>query len=289
MIGLDIGDLSVKAVELNKTGNLFTLTNFRIQERQKGGPLAEALRNIFEKKGFDSKKIGISLSGPMVVARLAELPLMSEEELKGAVRFEAERYIPFAIDEAVLDYQVISKNADTKKNTILLAAAKADLVKGYVAAASQNGLAVKVADIDGIALTNAFLNAMPDEGRGAAACLLNCADTYLNMSVVYQSVPFVLRDINSLDGDLDKLAKEVNLSLGYFENQFAKGVDKIYLSGSSSILSGLKETLAESLDAKVELWDPLSHIKIGEKVSTQSLEAAKKSLAVAIGIALRDD
>lgn len=292
MIGLDIGTYSIKAVELKKEGDLFALINFKIQERPQESqePLSLILKKFFEEGNFTTKEVNISVSGPLVVVRLVELPEMSDGELKNAIRFEAEKFLHFNINEAILDYQVVLKNPQLKKITVLLAAVKNDFVKNYVDSITQLGFIVKGVDVDGIALTNAFLNTKKGEPDKAFA-LLNIGDAFLNMSIVYQDIPFVLRDIGieTASPGLDQLAKEIRLSLGYFENQFAKSVEKIYLSGGSSRLSGLKEFLAEALEIQIELWDPFSTIKMGDNISIKALEETKTELAVAVGLAVRDD
>ncbi len=329
MIGLDIGTYSIKVVELNKKGDLFSLAGFKVAQRLQGETLPAALKKVLEGANFSSADLNVSLPGNIVSTRVVEMPEMGAEELKNAVKFEVERFIPFGIEGAVIDYQVISKNQAAKKNTVLFAAAREDFVKNYVEVISQIGFRVKSVDVNTVALTNAFLNARPSEekdGAGAFA-FLNIGDSASNMSIVYEGAPLVLRDIGiagrevseaiakSLDVDikeayqikhnpppdkkesvieairvvLNKLSKEVRLSIGYFENQYSKGVSSIYLSGGSARLLGLREFLAESLDIQVESWNPFSSIATGEGVSVKALNDAKEELAIALGLALKDD
>lgn len=328
MIGLDIGTYSIKAVELQKKGNL--LLNFKAQQRPQAEPLSAALKNFFKDGSFSSKEMNISVSGPLVTARLVEMPEMKEEELDSAIRFEAEKNIPFNIDEAVLDYQVVFKGQEAKKIKVLFAAVKNDFVKEYVDAVMQAGFIVKGVDIDNIALTNAFVNtniSNGPEGSEKGTALLNVGDAFSNMSVVYQGIPFVLRDINRGGKEiaeeiakglgvsqeeayqlkhafppdkqetlveltrpsLERLGREARFSLGYFEDQFAKKVEAVYLSGGSARLFGLKEFLSEFLGVPVKEWDPFSSIKIKEGIPAKALEEIKAELPVALGLAIRDD
>jgi type IV pilus assembly protein PilM len=255
---------------------------------------------------------------------------MEAEDLKNAARYEIERFSPFGIDAAVTDYQVLLKDPAAKKNMVLLAAAKADVVKNYINIISQAGFTVKAVDVNAAALTNAFLNAYPSRGNDPAQeafILLNIGETASNMSIVHTAVPLVLRDIGiagkeiseaiskSLDVDLreayrlkhdppgdkkeqiaeaarpvlSKLFKEIRLSIGYFENQFSKGISTIYLSGGSARFFGLSEFLNQSLEIQVELWNPFNSATTGAAVSVKALDAAKEELAIAFGLAIRDD
>ncbi|MCM8782158.1 MAG: pilus assembly protein PilM [Candidatus Omnitrophica bacterium] len=333
MIGLDIGTYSIKAVELQKKEDLI-LNTFKVQERfsEEKEPLLAALKRFFKGANFSGKDVSISVSGPLAIVRFVEFPRMNEDELKNAIRFEVEKYIPFSIDDAVLDYQVVINNPQSKNISILFAAVKNDFVKHYVDVILQCGFSVKGIDVDGIALSNAFLNfdtANKDlnlnKDKGVA--LLNIGDAFLNLSIVWQGIPYVVRDIKGAGSELaeeiskslgiskqeayqikhnppldkreivseairpvlTKLFKEISLSFGYFENQFAKEVEKIFLSGGASNFFGLKEFLSESFEMQVEIWDPLSPIKIEGDMAPESLNNVKSSLAICIGLAIRDD
>jgi type IV pilus assembly protein PilM len=329
MIGLDIGTYSIKAVELKKKDNLLALTGFKMAERLQGEPLPASLKKVLEGAGFGSEELNICLPGNIASVRVIEMPEMSSEELKKAVRFEVERFIPFSIEGAIIDYQIIAKNPTAKKNTVLFAAAREDFVKNFVDVISQIGFKVKSVDVSAVALTNAFLNTRPsgEKDEESAFLVLHVGDSASNISIIHKGVPMVLRDIaiagrevseaitKSLDIDikeayqvkhnppddkkdsvgeaikvvLNKLSKELRLSIGYFENQYSKGVSSIYLSGGSARLLGLKESLAESLDCRVEPWNPFGSIAAGESVSVKSLDDAKDQLAVAVGLAIKDD
>ncbi|MDD5450059.1 MAG: type IV pilus assembly protein PilM [Candidatus Omnitrophica bacterium] len=329
MTGLDIGSYSIKAVELQKDGGSLTLANFKIQKRLPQEPLQAAVKKILEELRPSSKEVNLSISGHLTLVRLIEIPEISEAELKNAVKFEAERFISFSIDDAILDYQIVAKNPSTKKITVLLAAAKKDLVKNHMDMVSKAGFTVKAVDIDGLALTNAFLNAYPEKANQAyekAFGLLNIGDSVLNIIVIHKGIPFVLRDIGGAGRELSetivksfaiekeeayklkhdpppdrqgqlsdllkpafgKFARDIELSIGYFENQFSKSVDCIYLSGGSARLFKLKEFISESLEMPVDLWDPFASIKTEAGDVQKSLEDVRQELGVAAGLAVRD-
>ena len=330
MIGLDIGTYSIKAVEFQKKDDALTLTNFKFMEKAFGEKesLAAVLKKFFKEGNFSGKETNISVSGQLVVARLLELPRMSDEEVKNAIKFEAEKYIPYSIEDAVLDYQVALNNPQAKNFSIFFAAVKNDFVSRYVEAVLQSGFIVKGVDVDGIALANSFFNAYPpNKDEEKAVALLNIGDAFVNTSITWQGIPFVIRDIKGAGNELadglskslglsqeeahqlktntpsDKkesmsdamrpvlntLVKEINLSFGYFENQFGKEIGKVYISGGSANLFGLKEFLSEAFGIQVEGWDPFNSVKISENISPEILGSVKAALAIAVGLAIRND
>lgn len=340
MIGIDIGSYAVKAVEIVKTDDTLSLIDFRIKERRSNEAVTEALKELVVTKGFSSKEAYISVSGPIVLVRLVEMPQMRNEELKSAVRLEAEKDIPFNIDDAVLDYRLIeaavqgrssAQRTDGRqlKNTrVLFAAGKKDFIKSYIEKVQHFGFSVKGVDIDGVALSNAFLNtnlSKTDKGPERTLALLNIGNVFTNLSILSEGIPFVVRDITGAGKDvtdelikgmgvsreeacqikhdppadkqeaifnnirpvLDKLLRETRLSLGYFENQFGRNVEALYMSGGSSHLVGLKEFLSETLEIPVTLWDPFDAMKVSDHIAMESLNRARQALAVAVGLAIR--
>jgi len=336
MLGLDIGTYSIKAVRLKKEGDSYQVLAVSRYERPQKEPLQASLKNFFEKARLDQhtlinipsspQEVAVGVSGNAVVARLVEMPAMSDEELKNAMRFEAEKNTPFPMEGAVLDYQIVTRDAGTKKTRVLFAAAKRESATLYIEQLKELGCIVKCIDVDSIAVTNAFAAAVAPKNGGGCA-LINIGDAFTNMSIVSEGVAFLLRDIGISGKDLaediakgmgvsrdeayqlkhsfpadkqaalldavrptmDKLAREARLSVGYFENQFAKGVEVIYISGGSARLFGLKDFLSKALNVSVEAWNPLSCAKAPSAALPAAADESGVDLAVAVGLALRDD
>ncbi len=118
--GLDISDLSLKIIQLKKTRNFFDLASFGEAKIKpgiiKGGEIKDekVLMQILKKALAETK--GEKLKTKYVVASLPEekaflqviqMPKMKEEELKSAIIYEAENYIPLPIEEVYLDSQIV--------------------------------------------------------------------------------------------------------------------------------------------------------------------------------------
>ncbi len=150
--GLDISDLSLKAVSLKKHRGRLRLEAFKgmllPENIIQGGEvkdidkLADSIKKITGKlKGLDTRQVIISLPEEKSFIRLLRMPLMTAREIKAAVRFEAENYIPFSIDKVYLDSQII-KSIDREEDYIevLLAALPRKTVDPYVEAIYKAGL-----------------------------------------------------------------------------------------------------------------------------------------------------
>ena len=109
IVGLDIGSSVVKAIEITLEGPEPLVTGFARVEIPPGGSLAEAVSEAFRSGRFKSKKIVTSVSGQSVVVRYVPMMKMSDAELKQAIRFETDKYLPFELDEVVLDCQPLER------------------------------------------------------------------------------------------------------------------------------------------------------------------------------------
>ena len=59
---------------------------------------------------------------------------------------------------------------------------------------------------------------------------------------------------------LDDLGNEIHLSFDYYENQYDREVDEVYLSGGSCKVPGLKTTFERVFDRRIFFWDPTENI-----------------------------
>jgi len=298
-IGLDIASGEVRVVELAKRNNLFQLSRFGIEPA--GGAkdkaaLAEVIKKAMDKAGIASKEVNTSVSGQSVIVRYVELPKMTKEELDGAIRFEAEKYVPFNINDVVLDCQILKELRDGKMQ-VLLVAAKKDLIDDRIKLLEAAGLKPNLIDIDSFALINSFQRANPQGASGTVA-LLNLEAGLISINILKDNISCFTRDI-FLDTNLsaegvdtgskvvEEVTKEVRLSFDYYENQFEKDIGKIFVSGELSDSGGFVEPLRQNLKMEITGWDPVKDLELDPAVDKKKLADVSKKLTIAIGLALR--
>ena len=84
-----------------------------------------------------------AVSGHSVIVKKISLPTMTREELEESIRWEAEQYIPFDINEVNLDFQILEGGDDEGQMDVLLVAAKKDLIDDYVHVITDAGPAAR--------------------------------------------------------------------------------------------------------------------------------------------------
>ncbi len=161
MVGLDLGSHVVKAVEITMEGTEPVLTGFARVEVPPGGDRSSAIGQIFERGGFKSRNVVTSVSGQSVVVRYISMVQMSDSELRQAIRFESDKYLPFDADEVAIDCQRLKRKphgveGDEEQMSVVLAACRNSVVEEKVDEVTNQGLTPVAVDIDVFALANAW-------------------------------------------------------------------------------------------------------------------------------------
>jgi type IV pilus assembly protein PilM len=179
VVGLDLGSQVVKAVEITLEGPEPVITGFARVEIPPGGDQGQAIAELFQQGKFRSKQVVTSVSGQNVVVRYVSMPKMSESELRQAIRMEADRYVPFELDETMLDCQPLSRRTQKggeegattgETMSVLLVACRTQTLEEQVRQVQAQGLTPVAIDVDVFALANAWeLCGLPEEELEAGA------------------------------------------------------------------------------------------------------------------------
>jgi len=82
------------------------------------------------------------------------------------------------------------------------------------------------------------------------------------------------------------MIQELRLSMDYFATEKNQEIEKLLLTGGTSMLEGIVEGFEKNLEIKVRKWDPLSMLKMPSNVSEEDMEENSSKLGVALGLAL---
>lgn len=167
--GLDISDQSLKLVQLEKKRRnikirCFNEVNLKNDIIKKGvilkpDVLSEDIKSLVRKtKSLSTKYIALSLPEERAFLQIISMPKMKEEELKNAVKYEAENYIPFSIEKMYLDCEPVSC-FEPKKDTqeVLLAALERETADSYLNVLDQAGLSPLVLETESQAIARAVV------------------------------------------------------------------------------------------------------------------------------------
>ncbi|NIT04269.1 type IV pilus assembly protein PilM, partial [Candidatus Saccharibacteria bacterium] len=139
--GLDIGSYNLKIVQLAKGGKDYSLVAFGSGPSTRKGLASEAeadlnaltgaIKKLRQEVRITSKNVTTALPQDQVFTRTVNLPPLSEEELRSAIKWEAEQYVPIPLEEVTLAHQVVGEiKVDTRQKTqVLIVAAPKRLIE----------------------------------------------------------------------------------------------------------------------------------------------------------------
>ncbi|MDD5145483.1 MAG: type IV pilus assembly protein PilM [Candidatus Pacebacteria bacterium] len=169
--GLDISDLSLKIVKLKKKGKFLSLASFgetkispgiltegEVKDEKKLAQIIkESVKNITGEK-LKTKYVVSSLPEEKTFLQVIQMPKMKEEELKKAVLFEAENYIPLPIDQVYLDSQIVPQLYDHLDHSdVLILALPKKIVDPYLFSIKSAGLQPLAFEIESQAIARALI------------------------------------------------------------------------------------------------------------------------------------
>ena len=151
---------------------------------------------------FRSKRIATAVSGKNVVFRYIGMPEMAEDKLLSAVRLEAEKYIPFDVNDVELDAQKLAMGKDASgkpEMKVLLVAAKKAVVADHARLLTELGLQPVIVGVDGFALGNAWeLGDMVNPGiqePGRTVALIDVGATKASINILRDNVSCFAREV----------------------------------------------------------------------------------------------
>ncbi|MDR1853691.1 MAG: pilus assembly protein PilM [Azoarcus sp.] len=199
LAGLDISSTSIKMVELsNGERGGYRVERYVIEPLPRESvadgnivnfdAVAEGLRRALRRFGSGVKNVAIALPASAVFTKKIILPAgLRELEMEMQVESEAAQYIPFALDEVNLDFQVIGSAGAEGEVEVLVAASRKEKVEDRVGVVEACGLKATVVDIESLALEGAFelvARQLPGGGEGKLVALVVAGASVLNFVVL---------------------------------------------------------------------------------------------------------
>jgi type IV pilus assembly protein PilM len=292
------------------------------------GAVIDAIQRLFTSQKIKTNEVATSVSGNAVIVKKISLPQMSTEELAESIHWEAEQYIPFDIQDVSLDYEVIDGGGSGGNMDVLLVAVKKDKISDYTSAISQAGRSPLVVDVDVFALQNCYeINYGIDPGRvvallniGASIMNINIvkgATSIFNRDIAVggnQYTDAIQKELNLsfdqaealkkgarvegaapenlhpiIQAVSENIALEIQKTFDFFRATSSEDrIDRIFLSGGTAKIQGLRDLLAERFEAGVEILNPFNSVTYNPRdFDPEFINEMGPSAAIAVGLAAR--
>jgi len=337
-LGLDIGSSYIKVVQLRdiKSGyelDLFDMSPIPPEIIVDGSiidsfRLVDSLRELLRKAKVRMKDTAVSIAGhSSVIIKRISLPEMSEEELFESIKFEAEQYVPFNIEDVNLDFQILGPKEEPGQMDVILVAVKKDIINEYVSAATEAGLNPIIVDVNPFALENMYeINYEIEPDKNVA--IVNIGASTINMNILKGGISVFTRD-SAVGSNLhtEALQKEFNLtyenaerlkrgnpvenvppedaasviasaseeiiaevtrSFEYYRSTTVQeDINEVILSGGGALVKDFPRLFEKQVGIETKLVEPFRNIEIAKRLDSAYLEEMAPIAAVATGLALR--
>jgi type IV pilus assembly protein PilM len=292
------------------------------------GAVIDAIQRLFAAQKIKSSDVCTAVSGNAVIVKKISLPQMSTEELSESIHWEAEQYIPFDIQDVSIDYEVIDGGGSGGNMDVLLVAVKKDKISDYTSVITQAGKSPQIVDVDVFALQNCYeINYGSDPGRvlallnvGASVMNINIVKggtSIFNRDIAVggnQYTDAIQKDLNLsfdqaenlkrgarvegaavenlppiLQAVSENIALEIQKTFDFFKATSSEDrIDRIFLSGGTSKVQGLRDLLGERFDAGVEVLNPFNNVTYNPRdFDPDFISEVGSSAAIAVGLAVR--
>ena len=339
LAGLDISTSGLRLVELADAGKgALRLERHAFEALPRGAvvdgnienfdQVADAVRRIWKKSGTRARHVALGMPPGAVITKKIILPAgMGEDQLEVQVESEASQYIPFALDEVSLDFDVVGPSPTSPDDMeVMLAAARREKVEDRVAIAEAAGLTATVMDVESYAaraaLERTTAGARADD-RIVALFQIGATMTYVSFMVngdtVYEreqafggntltqdivrsyGLAYEEAEARKRSGDLpenfradlltpfmENAALEVTRAIQFFYTSTPyTRVDQIWLAGGNALLPGLVDLVGGRTRIPTAPVAPFEGMLLAPGIREQQLRQEGPAYLVACGLALR--
>ena len=259
LIGIDISSSAIKMVEITDTGkNLYRVERYAIEPLPKDAVIdgnimnlegvGEAIKQAWKRMGTRTKNVALALPAASVITKKIIVPGgQSEQDLELQVESEANQYIPFALDEVNLDFQVLGPAPNSPEDVeILIAASRKEKVEDRVAAAQAAGLKALVMDVESFATQTAYeliAHQLPGSGRDQTIAIVDIGASMMHINVLHNNQSVYLRE-QSFGGNQLTQETQRRYSLSAEEAELAKRNGGLPDNYEPEVLQPFMDTLA---------------------------------------------
>jgi type IV pilus assembly protein PilM len=200
LIGLDISSSSIKMIELTEaTKGSYRIERYAIEQLPRDAvvdgnianleAVAEGVKRAWKRLGSSTRYVAMALPAAAVITKKIILPAnLREQEMEVQVESEANQYIPFALEEVNLDFQIVGPApSDADEVEVLIAASRKEKVEDRVACAEAAGLKPLVMDVESYAAQTAFELVevqLPEGGKNQTVALIDIGANVTNVTVM---------------------------------------------------------------------------------------------------------
>jgi len=332
---LDIGSTAVRVVELRKSGDAWSLARFgsapvdikvaasdAVDDQRR---LGEVITNLITQAGITTHNVVVGMPSNKTFATVVDLPDLPPQELASTIKYQAEQFIPMAIDEVKLDWAVLGRSLrDNTKIEVLLASVSNKFSEARLDLVESLGLNVVALEPDSLAMVRSLV---PVNSKDAHM-IIDFGDFATDIVMVLAGAPRLIRSIpigmqtlvkvaqqnltidanqamqfilkfglypdrlegqilKALDATLEQFIGEITKSAKFFQSRYPNvPLSSIVLSGYTLSVPAFGEYIATKSGMATVAGNAWSNVRFGTDMRDKLAQIAPQ-FAVVVGLAER--
>lgn len=298
---LEISTTAVKLLGLTGRKNKeFEVVHASRSAYDSKGALAETLKRSIAAAGLQGVPVATSVWASTMILRKISLPKLKPNEILGALQLEADKYVPFGLDECVLDHFLFPPDPQGLKADVMLVAAKKDLILERCRLLEDAGLKLLFMDIHPAALVNWLLLRKPEAAKGVHV-LVHIGDApgkaqgEDNFIVILKDgTPWVIRDLGDrfaapevTDEAVSQTATLAANAIVFFNNMTHEKPSEVLLSAEEGVAARLLPALEKSTQIKSARWSAADGLHFADDAAKTAFLGSAAAFAGSLGCCAR--
>lgn len=199
ILGVDIGSSSVRILELSKKGDTYGVLSYAkglipetaVDGKQIKAPevISKVIRDLLKNEKIKAKRAAIVVPDSSVITKIIQLEDgLSDDEAEELVILEADKYIPYPIDEVNIDFQYLGPSArGGELQDVLVVASRTENVNTRADIVRESGLEVSVVDVGSYAIERTcqlFKDSLINGGKDITFAVFDIGEIYTQLTVI---------------------------------------------------------------------------------------------------------
>ncbi len=276
LFGLDITSSSVKLIELSQKNSIFRVESYgviplppdTVVDNRVHDPaqLSRAIHHLLTVSQPSIERAAIAISGSEVMTKIIQLDAtLNEMELEAQIFLqEAPRFLPFPIEEASIDFEVIGKNANNPEVLdILVAAARTDSLLPRVKAVEATGISVAVVDSESYVMervSHLTCDELSDQGTNQTIAIVDFGSQLTKMTILHNKENVFYREEQFGSSQLTQ-AIQAQYGLTFTQADLAKKQAELGNNYEEKILVPFQMTLISLIRRALQFFYSTSHLE----------------------------
>jgi type IV pilus assembly protein PilM len=261
LLGIDISSTSVKLVELSQSGGKYRVESYAVEPLpanavvekniQEPEAVGDAIKKAHKRSGSKTRTCAMAVPSSAVITKVITMPAsIKEDEMEGQIQIEADQYIPYALEEVNLDFEVLGPSAKNPETVdVLLSASRSENVELRVSAAELASLEPVVMDVEAYAIEHTFpllLGQMEDVDPAGTVAVIDIGATMTSINILGDSKLIYTRE-QTFGGK--QLTEEImrRYGLSYDEAGLAKKEGGLPDNYVPEVLEPFKDTMVQQV------------------------------------------